>query len=281
MIKSTHKSKSKPKSTSYKANDRIPDDLELDRLEESFVLQAAAEGYTPEFFVTATGNHRAIVRGYRCLASALQPNPWNYNEMDEAKQLALQESISGYGFVSEIICRVHPDKGDPSAFQIIDGEHRFDKVTLHEVVPINVLLGFTESEIKKLTIIMDETPGTPDQMKLAMLIGQIQEDAIDEDQPVSFGLPFSVVGMDVGYSSSESGSDDDEPFSPSPVDFGGESQNQNKEGWKTLRLSIPDEAMEVIEQARMAIDAEVGGLHADPKLAYGRMLELLSAHYLN
>jgi hypothetical protein len=280
MIKSTHKSKAKGKSTLRKADSQIPDELALDQLAESFVLRAISEGYAPEFFVTETGNHRAIVRGYRVLASALEPNPWNHNEMDEAKQLALSESISGYGFVSEIICRVHPDKGSPDEFQIIDGEHRFAKAALHEVVPINVLLGFTEAEIKKLTIIMDETPGTANQMKLAALIGQIQDDAVADDEPVSFGLPFSVVGMNGAYDDGDADDDGDEQHDPS-VQHGFEEPSNEKQGWKTIRLSIPDEAMEVIEQARAAIDAEVGGLHTDPKLAWGRMLELLSAHYLS
>lgn len=130
-----------------------------------------------------------IDRGVLIPKTKIHPNPWNPNHMTDREQAAIEESITTYGQVIELLVRPRPDI--PDEFQIIDGEHRYN--ALPNEVYCNVIYGLPDSEAKKLTIVMNETRGSADKIELAQLLSDLQSE-IGED--LGTGLPYSQEELD-------------------------------------------------------------------------------------
>lgn len=117
----------------------------------------------------------------------VRPNGYNYNAQSPAVFNKLVESMRRFGFTLPIIVR-ELAKGK---FEIIDGEHRWrgaKELAMPEVRVIN-LGKVTDERAKQLTIILNELGGSPDQVRLAELLRDINTDVtFDELAKV---MPYS------------------------------------------------------------------------------------------
>lgn len=96
----------------------------------------------------------------------LLPNPWNPNRMDDDMLRKEIESIREFGFVDPITVRSHE-----SAYQIIDGEHRWKgaKVVGLTEIPC-IVLDVTDEVAEQLTIVLNDLRGKPNEERLAALV---------------------------------------------------------------------------------------------------------------
>lgn len=124
----------------------------------------------------------------------LMPNSWNPNKQSDRVADAQRESIDKFGFIAPILVRPHPtDKGK---MQIIDGEHRLTTLAdrgYRGTVPV-VVRDFSDADAKKLTIVMNETRGDPDQLLLAQLLTDIHAQVDEADFRTA--LPYSDRELD-------------------------------------------------------------------------------------
>lgn len=211
-----------------------------------------------------------VDRGVAIPKARIHPNPWNPNKMTDRQQQAVSESIGAYGQVLELLVRPHPEIG--GEYQIIDGEHRFS--VLPEIVYCNVIHDLPEPDAKKLTVILNETRGDADKVELAHLLADLQAD-FGED--LITGLPYSSVDLD-------------ELVKLADIDWDQFSQNEGSseggkdasdDGWTTILVKIPDEAMDVVNQAADLVkDQRDGHLHKDKAISWGQILESLAADFL-
>lgn len=140
------------------------------------------------------------VRGHVRLVpiGSLRPNPWNPNVMDPemfSKEIA---SVHEFGFVDPITVRFHSD----SIWEIIDGEHRWkvaqnhsdscidDRHVGYDTISVNDLGKVDDETAQQLTIVLNETRGSPDKNKLAKLVSELasKRDAVR----LSTVLPFTA-----------------------------------------------------------------------------------------
>lgn len=137
----------------------------------------------------------------------IEPNPWNPNQMSPLVRKAQSESLYEFGYIDNCLVRPHP--GKEGFYQILDGEHRYrDCVEKgYQELHVDVLHGISDAQAKRLTILMNETKGNPDQKKLAQLIAEIQLDVPDLED-LRKGLAFETSqlnAMVAGLNSSVSG----------------------------------------------------------------------------
>lgn len=212
-----------------------------------------------------------IDRGILIPKAKIHPNPWNPNHMKAREQAAIEESITAYGQVMELLVRPHPDI--PGEYQIIDGEHRYN--ALPDEVFCNVIHGLPDGEAKKLTIVMNETRGKADKIELAQLLADIR----DEVEDLGNALPYDPTELEELISLTEV---DWDSFSEDVGDLGstGEEQGSGETGeWKHFTVKIPNDAFDVLQQATDLIK-EQRELNGDPAIAWGQVIEALAAEYL-
>lgn len=129
----------------------------------------------------------------------IDANPWNPNKQNERQYQAEIESIAENGFLAPILVRANGDR-----HEIIDGEHRWkalrqiaeDGVEAKQNVPELIKAGVipaividvSDTQAKKLTIIMNETRGRAD---LADLGALLQEISVDLGDDLLTGLPYT------------------------------------------------------------------------------------------
>lgn len=269
-------------------------DLQLTNKERLFIDSIESLGLSLEIYRTDLGYVRGLLWGYKASVGDLVPNPWNHNEANAPQFAAISESVKAYGSVAPLLCRVAPEEND-SLFQIVDGEQRFFVASTDAILPINVLFGFSEAELKKLTVVMDESRGSANPQKLAALLAGLKETGASDDQ-VSYALPFSartIEAMVSGLNAAKAAAPEHEPahetVHEAPVEVVG-SQPTSVENfplspeeitaWTTITMTLSQDAMIVVREAYDRVDAEVGGLSASPVLAWGRLFELVCADYL-
>lgn len=114
----------------------------------------------------------------------LDPNPWNPNVQSEIVSRATRESIEHFGFVAPVAVRRSATEG---RYEIVNGEHRWREATDlgHDTIPA-VILDLTDAQAKKLTVVLNETTGDPDVVRLGQLLVQMEE--LDDFR---VGLPYS------------------------------------------------------------------------------------------
>lgn len=217
-----------------------------------------------------------IERGVAVNAVDIEPNPWNPNKTTERQQNAISESLDKYGQIIELLVRPHPTK--EGKYQVIDGEHRLISLgDKNREVYVNVIHDLPNAEAKKLTIILNETRGDADKIELASLLADISKDLGDE---TIIGLPYNpneldelIKLADIDWDNFSSESDGDEYDENDPT-------NESSE-WVTIMVKIPAEAMERVQDAYNLINDERKGLNKDKAIAWGQVIESLSADYLS
>lgn len=204
--------------------------------------------------------------------SQLSNNDYNPNKTTERQQEAIAESLNNYGQLTAVLVRPDPDKD--GSYIIIDGEHR--SMVLDEELYVDVVHDLSEADAKKLTVIMNETRGKADKIELAQLLASINSE-IGSFEELQIGLPYDDVELqelidlaDVDWDNFTT-SDDDESES--------DSDDPGDEDWTTITCRVPNEVLEVIENA-IALIKDEKELHKDKAIANGQVLEVLCAEYL-
>lgn len=141
-----------------------------------------AQKYVLTLHTSPQGKLRGIIKNVKIDGSKLIPNTWNPNHQTARVSEATGESLAEFGQVIEVITRPHPVEAD--CFEIIDGEHRH-RFLQDAQVDINVMLGLSDAEAQKLTIVMDGTRGEFNKIELAQLLATIEADLCDQT-----GLPY-------------------------------------------------------------------------------------------
>lgn len=121
----------------------------------------------------------------------IRPNPWNPNKQSDFIYEKERNSIKTFGFLDPILVREIE-----GAFEIIDGEHRWRAAQDegYDELPCNNL-GPIEDEIaQQLTVIMNETRGRADELKLGKLIADLQKKIPLEE--ILKNLPYQKDELD-------------------------------------------------------------------------------------
>ncbi len=135
----------------------------------------------------------------------IDPNGYNPNRQSPRQFDAEVESILTFGFVAPVLVRANPD--EPGRWQIVDGEHRWRALHLLQDVELSadapeqlrdvlarrilpaVVLELDDDAAKKLTVVMNETRGRPDQAALGQLLAELASHApLDQ---VQIALPYA------------------------------------------------------------------------------------------
>ncbi len=200
--------------------------------------------------------------------SKIHPNPWNPNKMTDRQQEAIAESLNEYGQVLPIIVRPHPEiEGE---YQIIDGEHRFN--ISGQSICCNVI-DANDVTAKKLTIVMNETRGEADKIELASLLAELSKETDD----LLTALPYSQDELNELVKLAEV---DWDQFSEDFENDEGNGGTEGEPGFTHLTISVPNEAMDIINQCKDLIEQQRGQLNPDKSIAWGQVLESLAADYL-
>jgi len=119
------------------------------------------------------------------------PNQWNPNVQDEFIQQRTRRSIEKFGFVDPITVRIKE-----GVYEIIDGEHRWieAKNAKMETVPIINLGEVVDTVARQLTIVLNETRGEFDTVKLSELLVELQKD-VDYNELLN-DLPYPKEELD-------------------------------------------------------------------------------------
>lgn len=212
-----------------------------------------------------------IERSLLISKSLLDPNPWNPNKTKPRQQKAIAESLATYSQIIDIIVRPNGDR-----YQIIDGEHRYDELT--ENVYVTVLHGLSDTDAKKLTIIMNETRGEADKIELAQLLADLSNELRGDE--LLNALPYEQNELDelvklaeVDWDNFNNSEDDQQP------DFKGDGDPTEDEFTK-LYIVIPKEALLVADQAYELISQQ-RELNKNKDIAWGQVLESLAADYIS
>lgn len=261
-------------STEVNLDDVTPEIIELDlvnTVETAFAISAIAEGYEVEELTEyAPGRTTYIVRAYKVAVQHLHPNSWNPNEMTDQEQEATGESLDKRGQFQELVVR--PSRQVESAFEILDGEHRFRHLSKDpdRIVAVNVLLNLTDAEAEQITAIADLTRGNFNKIKFAKMLKEIQQE-LGEDAGI--GLPYSeseideiIQLADVDWDSFD---EDDE-----------EEDAEKKSIWVDFKAKVPSDAVDIVNQAYEQISAAAPLHKTDKAIAFGQFIERLCAEYL-
>jgi hypothetical protein len=129
----------------------------------------------------------------------LWPNPWNPNKQSDFIYEKEKNSISKFGFIEPVQVRDFIATQSPWAgrkYQIINGEHRWKAVIDLKIDAIPIInLGIVPDSIaKQLTLILNETHGDPNPIKLAQLVQDLTKD-IDFDE-LQQNLPFTPEAIE-------------------------------------------------------------------------------------
>lgn len=116
----------------------------------------------------------------------LHPNPWNPNQMDAFMYEKERESIRKFGIAAPIVARLLDGE-----YQIIDGENRYNILIEedYESAPVWNLGPVDDVNAKQLTIVLNETKGSPEKQKLADLLQDLLKGSSTEE--LLGVLPFS------------------------------------------------------------------------------------------
>jgi ParB-like chromosome segregation protein Spo0J len=178
----------------------------------------------------------------------LFPNPWNVNEMSPEmfqKELA---SISEFGFVVPLLVRPHPWEKD--AYQIIDGEHRWraGKELGMDAFPVSII-DVDDDTAQQLSIVLNETRGSSNQMKLASLVRSLASRT--DPEKLQRIMPFSRERFDEML----------ERLDESRIDFDALKQKRQAmngdSGWVERVFRLPADSATVVDDAlRRIMEAE-------------------------
>ena len=180
------------------------------------------------------------------LSSALEPNPWNPNVMDPEMFAKEVESIREFGFVDPLTVR----ELESDRFQIIDGEHRWKAgISLGmEAFPCIVVLADDETA-KQLTIVLNETRGTADAIKMSKLVQELAEKR-DQAQ-LARVLPFTTEKL-------RSMITDTDPIDWDALRDRRDKMKKDRDRWVEKVYRMPVDAAKVIDDAVEKVKSEEG-----------------------
>lgn len=220
------------------------------------------------------------LRGDRLTVSAgkLIFNDWNPNEQDERTWEAELESIVDHGFLDEVLVRYQNDTGTvpDGHYEMIDGEHRARGVLMiaqdDPEAPIDVrAVHADDAEAQILTVIMNETRGKADKIKLAQLLAKLKNEYGDD---LGRGLNMSKSELQelvdlAAHDWQDYGADyvDDSEY---PDDAG---------EWVTLEVTLTAEDHRAFEEASRRV-ASAQPLTGESPVRSGQVVAALAAEYL-
>lgn len=171
----------------------------------------------------------------------IDPNPWNPNVQTQFMYGKELESIREFGFVDPVTGRRKAD----GRYEIIDGEHRWKaaKEIGIPALPFNDIGEIGDAKAKKLTLVMNELKGKPDNEMLGALLGEIK-DELGEDE---FKQALPYTDADLGALMADDRIDWEQSEKPGGDERGG--TDPEKGDWKVVTLQLPkDVAMRFKEQ---------------------------------
>jgi hypothetical protein len=174
----------------------------------------------------------------------LVPNSFNPNEMNEETLAKERKSLEKFGYVRAIIVRGLPK----DRYEIIDGEHRWRllKEAGVSLVPIRNLGKMSVKEAKQLTIVLNETRGQSDFIKLADLFGSITDYPVEEMAEV---LPYSAEELTSMVEAAD--------YDWSEYDFGGYTETMVTD-YVIIPCRVTEHDHEIIQRKAGAICDELG-----------------------
>jgi len=208
---------------------------------------------------------QAPLRAERIPTERLFPNPWNVNEMSPemfGKELA---SISEFGFVVPLLVRPHP--WEPDAYQIIDGEHRWraGKELGMTSFPVSII-EVDDETAQQLSIVLNETRGAANQLKLASLVRSLASRT--DPERLARVLPFSRDRFDAML----------ERLDETKIDFDALREKRQamsgEAGWVERVFRLPADSATVVDDALRKI------MEAEQIDEQWRALELMAADSL-
>ena len=122
------------------------------------------------------------------LVGHIEPNNWNYNRQSDFVFDKEVRSIQRHGMVDPILVRTL----DSGVFEIIDGEHRWKAVKYlkHKTMPVYDVGKMSAAFAEQLTVIMNETKGRPDYLRLGALLQELNDGGRLERDLVPFKENF-------------------------------------------------------------------------------------------
>lgn len=167
------------------------------------------------------------------------PNTWNPNEQTDFIYEKEKKSITKFGMLDPILVREIPE-----GYEIIDGEHRYNaclELGLTEI-PVNNMGVVSDSVAEQLTVIMNETKGTADRVKLGDLMKRINFTVPTEelrdvmpftDGEMNWFLDTNSIQWDSISSGNKTSSESD--------------KNENGENFRTIAFRLPESVAEQFE----------------------------------
>ncbi len=121
----------------------------------------------------------------------LVPNLWNPNEESGFMQEKLSGSLETFGQVAEVLARELPS----GQYEIIDGEHRWNRMKLAgaKEILINNLGKISDDDAKMLTMVANELHGNRNPVKLAKILRELESEA--DWKSIASLMPYNDVEL--------------------------------------------------------------------------------------
>lgn len=218
---------------------------------------------------------KAASRGIEFLPSVdiglIHANQHNPNKMNDREFKAVQESIESFGFIDPVTVRPHPTI--TGEYEVVDGEHRWRAATEMGLKEIPVIVGeLSETDAKRLTIILNETRGMADRVDLGVLLSQLNDEiGFDELQ---LGLPFTSDAMQSLIELGEVDLPEYQTAEQVGPGSGGDAPESDPGAWVSVTFRIPSEVNALLEEAKERFRENPDlSLHNHEHIANGQVLE--------
>jgi hypothetical protein len=211
-----------------------------------------------------------IQRGVPVNKALLVPNNWNPNKTTARQQEAIAESLEKYDQILDLVVRPHPTL--EGKYEIIDGEHRYQALT-GDTVYVTIVNGLDEFSARKLTVILNETRGQADRKELAELLAELTLEY--EGAELQECLPYTAEELTDLLKLAECDTEKGEGLELDDIIGADPTESQ----FTKIICLVPNEALDVVQQAYDLI-AQERSLNSDKQIAWGQVLESLSADYL-
>lgn len=161
---------------------------------------------------------------------SLEPNPWNPNRQSDFIYERELASIKEHGFLDPVLVRTVGH-----TLQIVDGEHRWKAATQlgFTEIAINNLGEIPDDVAKRLTIILNEVKGKPDDQALAKLMADLAQNI--DISILAKTLPYTedelkhlIADSKIDWDAVQPGMDNTTP-TPDP-----------EEGWVNFSVKLPE-----------------------------------------
>lgn len=182
--------------------------------------------------------------------SKLSKAPWNYKKEDEFLQHQLQENLKKNGQLENVIVREMPDK----TYEVVNGNHRYEAIKTmgwKKIIAYN-LGKISESEAQRIAVVTNETKFQTDQVKLAGLMKQLQEEYSASE--LAKDMPWTEEQIS-NFAKLTDFNWENPTMPPS-----GAGANDDPEGWVSVKLRLPEG---IAEQLHSQIDRFKRALHPD------------------